>query len=166
MNLSQRKSSPTPAARRVRPGLAGSSDAYRSDHKHAEPVVCPDCRAVQEKGRWRWREALPGAAQVLCPACRRIREEFPDGHVLLSGPFFREHRDEVMARIRHVSDRARLASPLQRLMRIDEDDLETRIETTSAHLARSIGRALHAAFQGELVIDAHAEGRPRVHWSR
>lgn len=158
---------PEPARRRRSPsGSTAGADPYRSDRKYPEPTVCPDCRAVHEKGRWRWREPLPGAAERLCPACRRIREEFADGDVTLSGPFLRAHRDEIMAVVRRVSDDARRRFPLQRLIRIAEDDAQTHIFTTSAHLARSLGRAVHAAFHGELAVDPAAQGRPRVRWLR
>lgn len=121
---------------------------------------------MQEGGRWRWREALPGARALRCPACQRSRDHLPAGQVQLSGDFFVAHRDEVMARVRHVAQRTRQRYVLQRLMEIDEDDRQVRITTTSPHLARAIGLALHDAFKGTLDLDAHAQGCPRVHWTR
>jgi len=141
-------------------------DPYREAGKLQEPTVCPDCRAVFENGRWGWRGAFPDAAAHRCPACRRISEHLPAGVVGLSGPFLCSHRDEVMACVRRICDRAYLEHPLERLMEIDEDDTEIRISTTSAHLARSIGRALEKAWDGELDLDASAHGMPRVAWRR
>jgi len=141
-------------------------DPYRAHAKAAEPVACPDCGAVQEAGRWRWREALPGARALRCPACRRMRDQLPAGEVHLSGDFLAIHRDEVMARVRHVAEHARKLHVLQRLMTIDENDREIRITTTSAHLARTLGRALQHSFAGWLDLDAQAKGSPRVRWSR
>ena len=143
-----------------------ANDPYRVHRKAAEPVACPDCGAVQEAGRWRWREPLPGARALRCPACQRMRDHLPSGQVQLSGDFLAAHRDEVLARVRHVAESTGKRYVLQRLMEIDEDDREIRITTTSPHLARAIGVALHDAFKGSLELDAHAQGCPRVRWSR
>jgi len=132
----------------------------------AEPTVCPDCHAVCEEGRWRRREPLPGATPHLCPACVALRRRRPEGTVTLSGPFFRAHADEIMGLVRRVSEQAAASRPLQQLMEIDEDDAGAVISTTSAHLARAIGRAVNDAWKGELDLDAHAEGAPRVRWHR
>jgi len=163
--------SSTPMARRNRPHRVGfqqpdANDPYRAHRKAAEPAACPDCGAVQEAGRWRWREALPGSSELRCPACQRLRDRLPGGEVQLSGEFLAVHRDEVMARIRHVAESTRQRFVLQRLMAIDEDSGQIRITTTSPHLARAIGIALHDAFKGTLDLDAHAQGCPRVHWTR
>jgi len=56
--------------------------------------------------------------------------------------------------------------PLQRLMQIDEDDDGALISTTSAHLARAIGKAVGDAWKGELDLDPKAEAAPRVRWQR
>jgi len=141
-------------------------DPYRSAKRLAEPTVCPDCRAVYEAGRWRRQEALPGATEHVCPACRRMREHNPAGTVALDGPFFREHGAEIMALVRNVSERAGAQYPLQRLMEIDEDATGALVSTTSAHLARAIGRAVDSAWKGELDLDLKAEASPRVKWHR
>lgn len=143
-----------------------ANDPYRARRKAAEPVACPDCGAVQEAGRWRWREALPGSTKMRCPACQRIHDHLPAGEVQLSGEFLATHRDEVLARIQHVAERTRKRYALQRIMDIEEDDRQIRITTTSPHLARSLGTALQDSFKGTLDLDAHAQGSPRVHWTR
>lgn len=157
---------PAPGPHRVGFERPDGHDPYRAGRKLAEPTACPDCGAVHEAGRWRWREALPGSAQVPCPACQRLRDHLPAGEITLSGPFFAEHRDEVMARVTHVAERARKRYVLQRVMAVADDGGGVRITVTSAHLARSLGLALHEAFKGSLELDAHAEGMPRVRWSR
>lgn len=142
------------------------NDAYRARKRLAEPSVCPDCRAIFQAGRWRRQEALPGSVQHLCPACRRIREHNPGGAVELRGPFFRDHAADIMALVRNVSERTTAAHLLQRVMAIEEDADGARISTTSAHLARAIGRAVNNAWKGTLDLDADAEGAPRVKWAR
>jgi hypothetical protein len=141
-------------------------DPYREAGKLPEPTVCPDCHAVFQRGRWHWNDTLPGATPHRCPACRRIREHLPAGIVTLSGPFLNAHRDDIMACVRRICDRAYVEHPLERVMEIDEDDAEIRVSTTSSHLARAIGRALHEAWDGQLELDPHAQGMPRVAWHR
>ena len=131
-----------------------------------EPTVCPDCHALFEHGRWCWGAGVTAAANRLCPACRRLREHAPAGVAALSGDFLRTHRDAIMDGVRHLCERAYVEHPLERLMEIDEDDETISILTTSAHLARDIGRALKEAWGGELDLDAAAEGAPRVTWCR
>jgi hypothetical protein len=146
--------------------IEDAHDAYRETAKLSDWTMCPDCHAVFEGGRWQRRDPVSGAASHLCPACRRVRDHAPAAIVTLSGGFLREHRDEIMARVRHVCERASLEHPLERLMEIDEDDAVVHLSTTSAHLARGIGRALQAAWDGELDLDPGGEGTPRIAWKR
>ena len=161
-----RNTRPAPSPRRIGFDRPDGHDPYRARGKLPEPTTCPDCGAVHEAGRWRWREALPGAAKTRCPACLRIRDGLPAGELALSGEFLAAHRDQVMARVIHVADRACKRHVLQRLMHVAEDGTGLRITVTSAHLARTLGLALHESFKGTLDLDAHAEGAPRVRWSR
>ncbi|HEY8977733.1 MAG TPA: BCAM0308 family protein [Burkholderiaceae bacterium] len=143
-----------------------AKDPCRARRKTAEPAACPDCGAVQEAGQWRWRRCSPGARPLRCPACCRIRDNLPAGELHLTGDFLAAHRDEVLARVRHVVEHTRKRYVLQRLMEIDEDDRQVRITTTSPHLARAIGLALHDAFKGTLDLDMQTRGCPRVRWTR
>jgi DNA-directed RNA polymerase beta' subunit len=95
-----------------------------------------------------------------------MRDHAPAAIVTLHGEFLREHRDEIMAHVRRLSDRAFVEHPLERLMEIDEDDEVVHLSTTSVHLARGIGQALQAAWDGDLDLDAGAGGTPRIDWRR
>jgi hypothetical protein len=141
-------------------------DAGRESDEPPASTVCPDCHAVFEHGRWCWGAVPTEAGRRRCPACRRLLEHAPAGVVALGGSFLRIHRDEIMACVRHLCDRAYVEHPLERLMEIDEDDDVITIMTTSAHLARGIGRALKEAWDGELDLDANAGDAPRVTWRR
>ncbi|HTO07340.1 MAG TPA: BCAM0308 family protein [Myxococcota bacterium] len=136
--------------------------------KLAEPQVCSTCKAIYHEGRWVWpKVANPTGRPTLCPACQRIRDELPGGEVRISGDFAREHKDEILARVRHVEEREKAEHPLQRLMAIREVAHETLITTTDSHLAHAIGTALHDAFKGELSAPwAEKNETLRVRWSR
>jgi hypothetical protein len=142
-------------------------DAYRAGRKPAGPAACPDCGAVHDKGRWKWADAPAGARALRCPACRRTAERAPAGLVSLSGGFFAAHRDEVLARARNCERMEMAEHPLERIIAIRRGAAETRIETTSVHLAHLIGRALRRAFKGRLAQSYHPDDNLlRVRWSR
>ncbi len=142
-------------------------DPYLARGKPSGPARCPECSAVFRRGRWQWGEAAKDAPQQLCPACRRTRDRLPAGYVRLSGPFFAEHRDEVLRLVRNEEAREKRAHPLQRIMAVRETRGTTEVTTTDVHVARRIGESLRAAFQGSLAIRySPDEYRVRVNWSR
>ncbi len=136
--------------------------------KLPEPKVCPECKATYRDGRWVWPAvANPTGTPVLCPACERIRERRPAGEVRITGEFAAAHRDEILARARHVEEREKREHPLQRIMAVAEQAGETVVTTTDPHLAHAIGTALHDAFKGELSAPYGEKGElARVRWTR
>lgn len=149
-------------------------DTYRSkrsgvEAKLATATVCSECGAVYDDGRWHWGPvAKPtGERRAVCPACHRIRDGYPAGEVRISGDFARAHRDEILARIRHVEAREKAEHPLQRLMDVRDEGEGLLVTTTDVHLAHAIGRALQDAFKGELHAPWQEKGDLlRVSWAR
>ncbi|MDF1563277.1 MAG: BCAM0308 family protein [Deltaproteobacteria bacterium] len=142
-------------------------DAYRSSGKVSEPAACPDCGAVFHRGRWQWASRPEGAAEHRCPACNRIDDHYPAGIVTIEGPFFRQHREEVLGLVLNRENAEKMERPLHRIMSIVEDGDVLEVSTTDLHLPRCIGVALQRAYDGEL--DYHYEAGEqllRVHWSR
>ncbi len=142
-------------------------DTYKLQHKLSEPSVCPDCGAVFHAGRWQWGARPSGAAEVVCAACHRVRDHFPAGFVHIGGQFFRDHRDDLTALIRHHEERSKAEHPLKRIIAVEDTEDGVLVTTTDIHLAREIGEALHHAYQGELEFHYNdAEKLLRVHWQR
>lgn len=142
-------------------------DTYKTRHKLPEPTACPECGAVYDEGRWQWKSAPPDAHQQTCPACHRIRDEYAGGIVDVGGAFALEHRQEIINLARNQESRAKAEHPLERIIGIESRDDAIRITTTSPHLARGIGEALHRAYHGEL--DFHYVEETdllRVKWNR
>ncbi|NIR59625.1 MAG: ATPase [Gammaproteobacteria bacterium] len=125
-------------------------DPYMTRAKPKEPSVCGECGVVFEKGKWRWGSVPEGAHEMLCPACQRVRDRVPAGYVFLGGPFFEEHREEIVRRAHNVEEREKKERPLKRIMGVEEQDDGIVVTTTDIHLARTIGDALHDAWEGEL----------------
>lgn len=143
-------------------------DTYKLLRKLAEPTVCPQCGAVWQGGRWMWAATPAEAERHTCPACHRIADNLPAGFVLLSGAFFEEHREEILRLVANEEARERAEHALQRIMSMErmEDGAEL-VTTTDIHLARRIGEAVHAAWQGDLSFHYNdGEKLLRVHWSR
>ncbi len=153
--------------RRDRMDAERVSDSYRARGKWKEPTTCPECGAIFQLGRWQWGAAAPGAEHHLCPACERIRDRVPAGQLLLSGPFFAEHREEIMRLVRNTETRARAEHPLERIIDVSDDAGRTTVTFTDSHLTHGIGEALHHAYHGELDSHYTDEGDLlRVSWSR
>lgn len=142
-------------------------DAYKAKHKLPEPTLCPQCGAVFHEGRWQWAAKPVKAHEELCPACHRIHDEFPAGYVTISGSFFKEHRDEMLQQIKNDESKAKAEHPLERIIKIEEQDGGIQVTTTGIHLARAIGEALHHAYKGELEFHYNEqENLLRVVWER
>ncbi len=142
-------------------------DSYKSRGKLPEPTVCPECKAVFHHGRWQWGSASAGAHQETCPACHRIRDRFPAGFVHIAGEFAARHQAELMQLVRHEAEEEGKDHPMERIIDVTTEDGGQLVTTTSIHVARRIGEALHRAYQGDLkVAYSDDEKLLRVHWRR
>lgn len=142
-------------------------DTYKERRKLPEPTRCPRCAAVYRSGRWTWRKSSGPAHRTLCPACRRLRDRFPAGYVSMTGRFFRQHREEILALVQHCAQREGAEHPLERIMAIEPMRGGTLVTTTSIHLARLIAEELRRSHKGELGFRYNrAENLLRAAWRR
>ena len=144
-------------------------DPYKSHHKHPEPTVCTECKAVYSDGHWQWLpEIKTSANETLCPACRRKQEKVPAGVLTMSGSYFTEHKDELMNLLHNKVQAQNNQHPLKRVMDIEElEDGSTVVLFTDTHLPRDVGEALFHAYKGDLAIHyAEDEDFTRVNWNR
>lgn len=142
-------------------------DHYLDEHKPEEPATCPDCGAIRKDGRWAWGKASPGAPAKVCPACRRTRDEYPAGIVTLSGDFVQTHGSDLRNLILSVEKAESEEHPIERIMKMFEDNGDLVIWTTGTHVANRIGRALHKAYEGDLsLVYPPGEQAIDVRWRR
>lgn len=142
-------------------------DTYKSRGKFREPTVCPECGVVFHKGRWQWIPRPDGAHETLCPACQRANDHCPGGYLTLSGPFLSAHRDEILHLARNVEEREKSEHPLRRIMAVEDQADGILVTTTAMETARTIGDAVHHAYQGELDYRYTDEANIlRVNWRR
>jgi hypothetical protein len=142
-------------------------DPYKSKRKLKEPSVCPTCFAVYHDGRWQWRERPTGAGEEACPACARTTDHYPAGQVIITGPFSKEHRGELLNLAWNLEKKAKAEHPLDRIMGIEEREDTVIVETTDIHLPRAIGEALQRAYEGELSYHYNEEEYYlEVNWKR
>ena len=142
-------------------------DTYQEGSKLPEPTECPKCHAVYVNGRWTWKTHNAKAHQAVCPACRRIEDKFPAGYVKLAGPFYQEHREEIINLVRNIEAQEKEQHPLERIMAIDDVNSSTMITTTGVHIARRIGEALSRAYKGTFNFQYADEDKTiQVHWER
>lgn len=163
----QSSKSGAPPVYRTKPLQPHVDDSYKSRGKPHEPTVCPECRAVVHEGRWQWLAAPASAHSETCPACRRIQDNMPAGYVKLEGAFLVQHRDEILSLVRNVEGKEKPKHPMQRIMKVMNEDGGVLVTTTDSHLARDIGEAVRHAYQGELVVHYNPdENLARVNWKR
>jgi len=142
-------------------------DTYKLPGKLPDPTACPRCRALFRDGRWSWGSPPADAQPVTCPACRRIEDDYPAGTLTLSGAFAQGHRDEILGLARHVEEREKAEHPLKRIMVIRDEADAILLTTTDAKLARSIGEAIHRAYEGDVDYTfTKDENHLRVRWQR
>ena len=152
---------------RTKPLLPHVDDSYKSRGKLPDPTLCPQCGAVFHSGRWQWLPKPESAHSELCPACHRIQDDFPAGYVKLEGQFLAQNRGEILAVVHNVEQREKAEHPLQRIMKIVEENGTVVVTTTDIHLARGIGEAVGHAYQGDLDLQYNTgENLLRVNWKR
>jgi hypothetical protein len=156
-----------PRQRSDRRIFEGVQDPYRPREKLREPTFCPQCAAVFHDGRWHWALRPDPAHEALCPACRRINDAYPAGVLTIGGGFVEQHKDEVLALVRHQEKEEKSEHPLHRIMGIEREGRSIVVNTTDIHLPRRIGEALHHAYRGNLDFQ-YDEGCYfiRVTWKR
>lgn len=126
-------------------------DPYKQRSKPGDMLVCRNCGAVTQDGRWQWREHRPlGAEEGICPACRRIADGCPAGILTIEGLFAEDHREEILGLMQNQAQAETAGHPLNRIMAVSPHDGGMTITTTEIHLARRLGEALHHAYHGEL----------------
>ena len=119
---------------------------------------CTDCGSVYYRRRWtltppdKIRERVQFSEDVsytLCPACRKIREHYPYGELRMVGVGLDE-KQEVLRLLKNEEERARGKNPLERIMSIQSDGPEWKVETTTEKLAQRLGRCLQRARGGKV----------------
>lgn len=144
-----------------------SKDVYLERSKIQEPSLCPNCHALYLNGRWTWEKPKTTCHESICPACRRIADNYPAGVIELGGPFYREHKDEVINLILNVEAQEKNQHALERIMKTQNRTGVTIITTTGIHLARRIGEALSRSFKGNFRFNyLDADRGIRVTWHR
>lgn len=150
------------------------SDPYAGLRTISGPACCGVCHAVFDKKHWRFDqtayEDLMAAKRpklTTCPACSKIRDRYPEGVLALRWPGLAEHRRDVVGLLKKEEARAKKVNPLQRIMRIEENDDEWRVFTTNTKLAQRLGRELARAYHGATHYHwAHHDKLVRVVWER
>lgn len=142
-------------------------DAYKAKGKLSEPTTCPQCHAIFHKGRWQWGQVPAGTHYAVCPACRRLHDHYPAGFLTLQGEFFAVHYEQVVSLIHNFERQQQAEHPLRRIMNMEEKkDGGLLVTTTDIQLARSLGEALHRAYQGQLKFHYNQqENLLRVSWT-
>ena len=165
----------SPSAVRPRDEIDDWDDPNIPDASYPAGTVCTGCGAVYENQRWTWNDrqrellvAAGAANEVCCPGCRIARTRDPQGIVTLKGDYWPAHREDLMNLIHNEEHRGAQVNPIERIIRIREEDDALIIETTTEKLGQRIGRAIHKAHKGEVHYDWGGKDNQlvRVSWER
>jgi NMD protein affecting ribosome stability and mRNA decay len=143
-------------------------DTYREQGKWPEPTLCTECGSIFMNGRWTWNTCDNNKVyESICPSCRRCADNYPAGHIRVSGPFYIEHQEEILNLIRRIGSKEKNERPLERIMSIKNRKRYTDITTTGVHVARRIGEALSRAYKGDYSFRyADSDKSILVQWQR
>ena len=142
-------------------------DVYRENDKRQAPTMCARCGAIFNNGRWTWDKKSKGARKTLCPACRRISDRCPAGEIELKGPFFKDHRKEILNLVHNVAKKETAAHPLERIITVNVNGDHATVVTTGVHVARRIAAAISRSYHGDLSVRyPDGEKSVRVRWER
>ena len=85
----------------------------------------------------------------------------------MSGIFFQDHKEEILNLVSNVEKQEKNERPLERIMKIKNNDISARITTTGIHIARRIGEALSHAYKGDYSFQ-YANGAEyiKINWCR
>ncbi len=149
-------------------------DPYLPREGRHEMAICTTCKAIYQKKRWFFDEALyrqnidlPTTNRVACPACQKIQDHYFEGILTLQGAFLTEHQGEILTLVKREAERVSARSPLDRIIGLREEPGKLVVETTTDKLAQRLGKAIHRAYKGDLEFRwAHLDKFVRVFWKR
>jgi len=156
-------------------GHAGRTEDPYLPAEGQEASLCSTCRALYQNKRWFFDEKLAGklagtakVKEVTCPTCRKIKDNYPEGILTLSGEFIKDHKDEIIARLKKEAERVSGRSVADRIISLNEEGKDRLVvETTSEKMAQHLGRAVYKAYKGELSFKwGEMTKFVRVFWSR
>lgn len=149
------------------------TDTYLLRSSPKGVLSCHQCGAAYYRRRWtltptgdlQRRMNVPGGFRsVLCPACRKIDDRYPSGELRLLGVTAEENKT-VLRLLKNEEERARQKNPLERIMTIETDGTEWKVETTTEKLAQRLGRSLEKARGGKATYQwSHNNKFVRVVW--
>lgn len=137
-------------------------------------AVCTGCHAIWNQKRWHLDESAydrliqdASVGRQLCPGCRQLEENRYDGEVFLESPLLLSDADAIANLVAHTEARMRGNNPFARLAVLETTGQRMHILTITPFLAERIGKEMHKAYGGHLVIEhLERERFTRVFWSR
>ncbi|MEN6521224.1 MAG: BCAM0308 family protein [Armatimonadota bacterium] len=160
--------------KRARSNIENYGDPYITSVRPEEIRICSVCGAIFSGQRWYLKSQVDPdklkdqqVRYTVCPACHKIRDRSPGGIVQLMGKFLIIHKQDILNLIRKEGERAMAINPLERIIDIEGEGSTYDVTTTNEKLAQKIGRALHKAYDGEIIYKWSENNKLlRVIWRR
>jgi hypothetical protein len=112
--------------------------------------------------------AIAAPVYTVCPACRQAAEGRFGGEVRISGAFFVKHRAEIAQLLKREAERASQDNPMAVILEWRQAESgRLVVRTTTEHLAKRLGQALHKAYRGTVHYEfSHENKFAHVTWMR
>lgn len=147
--------------------------AHRPPRAPRGALVCSGCGSVYLRRRWipstddRAQALSLTARTTKCPACDMAAKHQVRGYLRLEGDFARIHRNEIRRLVEAEAARAAEDNPLGRIIAWDGTSKAMTVTTSTEHLAKRLGSAVHNAYHGTIDYNfSHGEKFARVTWHR
>lgn len=143
-----------------------------SKEKKAQPGfrVCSQCGAEYHDKHWYSADSsleVPDRVreESVCPGCYRVEKRIWNGEVLIEGLDKLVSKSELKSLLKRVEHECWLDNPTCRIIGTVETEARLEMKTTTAWLARRLGKEVEKAFNGRLEINELTDKEMvYVHW--
>jgi hypothetical protein len=119
--------------------------------------LCRECLAIYEDKHWHYDEirarqmlAAGHTPTSICGGCEAVLKGYSRGVLTLQGDFSESRAHEVMHLLRHEEEKERAKNPLSRIVDVKVAVGEIEVDTSTAVLARHLGRCVEKACGGDM----------------
>lgn len=166
----KRKSDTPSGVGRHGPRQGLSSSTTKEKKARSGYLVCSQCLAEYHEKHWYSTDSSLEAPdrvrmESICPGCYRVEKRIWNGEVIIEGLDKFASRSELTSLLKRVEHECWLDNPTSRILGTIETEDKLEIKTTTAWLARRLGKEVESAFRGHLEINELTDKEMLyIHW--
>lgn len=127
--------------------------------------ICYKCKSANLDGVWvPTKNFFHKVTYTICPTCAKKEEKNCSGIIMLSGEFFKNHKDKLLKIVSEEEKNSRVQYPISKVLLIKKHGHPAIIKTNHPFLAIRIGKRFQTEFQGKLQIINKSKNKTIVKW--